>query len=207
MPLYSQTSRLKDVIFTDPQVIPVINRLGVSLGVGDLSIAEVCRRHDVDPGFFLLIVNTFLNEDYFPETPEASRWLDDACRYLDSTCRYYERVQLPNIERHLNLLIDRSGDAGNLLMLRTFFMEVKTEFLSVGSNLSGASDVFDSVEEKIDDLLSFFVIHLEGDYDRNLCVAVVTSIFALQKDMRQNNRIRRRLFGSNSRSATSRHLP
>ena len=49
------------------------------------------------------------------------------------------------------------------------------------------------MEEKIDDLLSFFVMHLKGEYEPNLCVAVVTAIFALRKDIRQNNRIRSRI--------------
>ena len=35
MALYNGQSRLRDVIFSHPAVIPVINRLGVRLGVGD----------------------------------------------------------------------------------------------------------------------------------------------------------------------------
>lgn len=48
--------------------------------------------------------------------------------------------------------------------------------------------------EKLTDLLAFFTIHLHGDYNRNLCVAVVTAIFTLEKDVRQNARIRKKIF-------------
>ena len=40
MALYNGQSRLRDVIFSHPAVIPVINRLGVRLGVGDGTDAD-----------------------------------------------------------------------------------------------------------------------------------------------------------------------
>ncbi|MDE6338996.1 MAG: helix-turn-helix transcriptional regulator, partial [Muribaculaceae bacterium] len=50
------------------------------------------------------------------------------------------------------------------------------------------------LEDKIRDLISFFVIHLKGVENHNLCMAVVSAIFILEKDIRQNNRIRNRIF-------------
>ena len=38
-----------------------------------------------------------------------------------------------------------------------------------------------------------FVIHLKGEYDVNLCHAVLVAIMTLQKDIKQNNRIRYRI--------------
>ncbi len=49
------------------------------------------------------------------------------------------------------------------------------------------------IEEKLSDLRNMFIKHLTGDYDLNLCYAVLTAIFALEKDLRQNNRIRNRI--------------
>ena len=48
----------------------------------------------------------------------------------------------------------------------------------------------DSIEDKLSDLKNMFVIHLRGDYDRNLCQAVLFAIISFEKDIRQNNRIR-----------------
>ena len=50
-----------------------------------------------------------------------------------------------------------------------------------------------AIEDKVDDLTSFFVIHLRGEYDQNLCMAVVTSLMSLEKDIKRNDRIRERL--------------
>lgn len=49
------------------------------------------------------------------------------------------------------------------------------------------------VEEKLHDLLYFFVEHLRGNYDANLCTAVVSAVFSLERDLCQNNRIRSRI--------------
>jgi regulator of cell morphogenesis and NO signaling len=51
----------------------------------------------------------------------------------------------------------------------------------------------DSIEDKINDLINMFVIHLTGDYDLNLGHAVLFAIFSLKKDIKQNNRIRNRI--------------
>ena len=51
----------------------------------------------------------------------------------------------------------------------------------------------DSLEGKLDDLKSLFVIHLKGEYDLNLCHGVIFAIYSLEKDIKQHNRIRNRI--------------
>ena len=48
----------------------------------------------------------------------------------------------------------------------------------------------DNIEDKLNDLINMFVIHLKGEYDVNLCHAVLVAIMTLQKDIKQNNRIK-----------------
>ena len=96
--------------------------------------------------------------------------------------------------------------------MRKFFYELKNELLdriafdenhlfpyilgSINDTLSQKSDIripLDSVEEKISDLKSMFIIHLTGNYDPNLCLAVLFALVSLEKDIKQNNRIRSRV--------------
>ena len=51
----------------------------------------------------------------------------------------------------------------------------------------------DTVEEKLNDLLSLIVRHLSGDYDINLCHAVIFALCSLRNDIKQHNRIRNRI--------------
>ncbi len=49
------------------------------------------------------------------------------------------------------------------------------------------------IADRLSDLKNMFVRHLRGIYDDNLLYAVILAIITLEKDMRQNNRIRARL--------------
>ena len=214
MAVYTKESKLSEPIFEDPSIVAVINRFGFYLGVGDRTIAESCRINNIDVDFFLAIINTYLNPEY-----------------LEKTDLYYRDIQLPNIDRHFNLLIrnemqDKDGDdrLSNLSLLNKFYQEVKNDLqqsttkelefwlplirndheeairmIRIGEGeIKGVKfDLpFDhtSLEDKVRDLISFFVVHLKGVRNHNLCMAVVSAIFILEKDIRQNNRIRNRIF-------------
>lgn len=221
MQLYDRDTKLCKILFHEPSAITVINRFGIYLGVGDATVGQICEQHNVDTTFFLSIINTYLNEDYFPENILKSVNLELIVSYLSKTDTYIEQFQLPNIERHFNSLVSHSRpDNSNLSLLRKFFIQMKGEILSnikrdreirfpLLNRLQegkegltpGDADIYSAVleedehviEDKVGDLLSFFIIHLHGEYDVNLCRAVVSAIFTLDKDLKQNNRIRRRI--------------
>lgn len=193
-----------------PSLLPVVDRLGIRLGVGDATIGEVCDDRGIDPDFFLSVINTFLDEEYFPVNARGTFTIEKTVAYLRKTNAYYLRVQLPNIDRHFKSLIDRSGDDNNLDMLRTFYQDMRMQmteslryddevlfpaFSSGRVEVSSESAVagYMEVEEKLHDLLYFFVEHLRGNYDANLCTAVVSAVFSLERDLCQNNRIRSRI--------------
>lgn len=209
MPLINPDTRLCDVVRQEPSVIPVINRFGINLGVGDFSVHAVCGSHGIDEDFFLAILNTFINENYFPEKTLKSFNVDELLGYMVKANAYYSHFQLPNIERHFNLLLKSTRDENNNLghMLR-FFEGLKKDLLDriafdnyilFPSIASGSECVSERsalgldmmIEDKLGDLMSMFVKHLAGLYDQNLCYGVVVAILTLEKDIRQNNRIRR----------------
>lgn len=212
------SSSLADALFSDPTLIPVINRFGIYIGVSDDSVEKICRSHSVNSDFFLAVVNTFLNADYYPMVGSGTFPVDDVVEYLRLTDKYYAEVQLPNIERHFGHLLAKSHAGNNLAMLRKFFVEMKQELLAcididksvwfpkILSLRSGCGNRDEcrnalladkvaqrAVADKVSDLASFFILHLRGDYDPNLCMAVVSAVFALSRDIGQNNRIRERL--------------
>lgn len=231
MAVYTKESKLSEPIFEDPSIVAVINRFGFYLGVGDHTIAESCRINNIDVDFFLAIINTYLNPEYLPVKIIERKYLDMVAEYLEKTDLYYRDIQLPNIDRHFNLLIrnemqDKDGDdrLSNLSLLNKFYQEVKNDLQqSITKELEfwlplirndheeairmiriGEGEIkgikfdlpFDhtSLEDKVRDLISFFVVHLKGVRNHNLCMAVVSAIFILEKDIRQNNRIRNRIF-------------
>ncbi len=43
MELFNENNKLVSVIHKDHSLLPVINRLGIKLGFGDLTIGEICK--------------------------------------------------------------------------------------------------------------------------------------------------------------------
>ena len=214
MALVTTDTKLCEVIVDEPSVVPVINRFDIVLGVGDRTIKSICKEKGIDTSFFITILNAFIHESFFLENVTGAFNAGDVVDYLRKTNNSYLRNQLPNIERHFAALISRSDSNNNLPLLFNFYREVKTEIerridsdnqwfdaiisaeqsnseVSVAGNAVQAES--DSIEDKLSDLINMFVIHLRGDYDRNLCHAVLFAVISLEKDIRQNNRIRNRV--------------
>lgn len=214
MALVTPDTKLCEVIVDEPSVVPVINRFDIVLGVGDRTIKSICKEKGIDTSFFITILNAFIHESFFLENVTGAFNAGDVVDYLRKTNNSYLRNQLPNIERHFAALISRSDSNNNLPLLFNFYREVKTEIerridsdnqwfdaiisaeqsnseVSVDGNAVQAES--DSIEDKLSDLINMFVIHLRGDYDRNLCHAVLFAVISLEKDICQNNRIRNRV--------------
>lgn len=224
MPLVYSNMQMSEVVEEYPSLIPVINRFGIRLGLGDSSFREICEKHGLDTDFLLTVINTFLNEEYFPEKKLQSFHTSQIIDYLIKTNQYYLRYQLTNIERHLSLFSTSTPDNHSLSLLGKFFSTFKQELIAriekdekewfpyclalskrLNDNLSAASNEHsslplcqeqpteDSIEELLADLKSILVKHLSGEYDENLCYAVIFAISSLEKDIKQHNRIRYRI--------------
>lgn len=223
MPLVYPNMQLSEVVEEHPSLIPVINRFGIRLGLGDKSVKTICDEYQLDTDFLLTVINTFLNEEYFPEKKLQTFHTSQIIDYLTKTNLYYARYQLPNIERHLSSFISMSTPGNNTLnLIGRFFFSFKEELTSriqkdeeewfpycralstklnsdqisyplevVNTDSSSVSE--DSIEALLADLKSIMIKHLSGDYNENLCYAVIFSVSSLEKDIKQHNRIRYRI--------------
>ena len=211
--------RLSEVVEEHPSLIPVINRFGIRLGLGDKSVRTLCEEHALDTDFLLTILNTYLNEEYFPEKKLQTFQISQLIDYLTKTNQDYLRYQLPNIERHLGYFIQQSPQGNqSLALLGRFFASFKAELtariredeerrfpycqqLMKGNPMAELpkdlqqtdQPADDSIEALLADLKSIMVKHLTGAFDDNLCYAVLFAICSLEKDIKQHNRIRYRI--------------
>lgn len=169
-------------------LIPLVGRFGIRLGHGEKTIEQVCRAYNIDPVFMLTLMNTFLFDDYFPEQRFKAFHISQIKDYFEKTAEYYRNAQLPNIERHLKVLVRSGSDSNNrLALIEKYFEEFKSQIISA----EGLQD-----KQQIDDLISIMIRHLAGSYDDNLAYAVIFSLGSLSRDIRQHNRIRNRILES-----------
>ena len=213
--LFSSESRLSDLITAHPSLLTLLNRLGISLGFGDRSIADVCEQSGVDTGFFLLICNVYTFNNYVPSTATIlGTDMTGLVPYLEKSHRYYVDKRLPHIERHLDAIAQKlNGRIGQVFI--SFFKEYKQEvedhfvheeqdvFPHIRALLDGKKDTTYSVDEflhthsdiegKLDDLLNIVFKYLPPQVDDDNVMDVVYDILRLSEDLKKHTFIEERI--------------
>ncbi len=213
--LFSSESRLSDLITAHPALLSMLTRLGISLGFGDRSIADVCKASGVDTDFFLLICNVYTFNNYVPSTATIlGTEMTGLVPYLEKSHKYYVDKRLPHIERHLDAIAQKLGGRIGQVFI-SFFKEYKQEveahfsheerdvFPHIRALMSGDRDKAHSIGEflqthsdiegKLDDLLNIVFKYLPPQVDDDNVLDVVYDILRLSEDLKKHNFIEEKI--------------
>lgn len=212
MPIVKAGTKIADIAMDEPAIIPLLSRLGIKPGYGDMTIDDAAVTTGGDPSFMLMLINTWLVDDYFPESRLKVGHLNHIIKYLSSTNDYYLNSRLPNIDRHFSALLRNDNGGGKLALIKQLYDRLKTAlvkrisydrdiFFPAISNGVDAAPIALGIDpaEALGDLRSMLIIHISGVSDANLWYAVIVAVDALEKDMHKNERIRS-LLPSSTRS-------
>ena len=121
--------KMAAVIHLNYHLLPLISRFGIMLGFGDKTIEQVCKAHNLDVDFFLEILNSYHDKNYFPQKHLQGFPLKLIIDYLRKSHEYYLQVKLPRIEELIQQLSALSNEAGqrSLKLIDKFFSEYKHE--------------------------------------------------------------------------------
>ncbi len=185
------SSILSEVIEENHQLIPVVNRFGVKLGLGDKTIGDICHSANINTDFFLAILNTFLNEDYFPERKLQKFDLELVLKYIKQTDAYLIHGQLHNLEKHMNAFLSMSDpNNAQLKLIGKLFSDFKKELLGL---IEQGMVKGDTPLALLTDLKSIIIKHISGNFNENMCYAVIFTLDSFQKDLEKHNRIREKI--------------
>jgi regulator of cell morphogenesis and NO signaling len=213
MEIFTKNHKLFRLIDHNYNLLPVLNRFGIRLGFKDKTIETICREKNINPDFFLSIVNTFHNEEYFPEAELLSFSPLEIIRYLKKTHTYYIDYVLPKLDLQLEQLIgSRTSDDKGLQMVHFFYQKYKEELIQHIDNEE--DNVFPyieklvknqkpegnystltfeeehtNVDEKLNDLKNLIIKYLEPDYDENICNEFLVTLFRFERDINDHARI------------------
>src|SRR5690554_2090997 len=170
-------------------LIPIVNRFGIRLGVGDKTIEDICDDQDLNIDFILTILNVYLDENYVLKNSITLLDLEPIANYFNETIQDYIQSLVPNIEKHLHAFIALSDPKNKeLRILREVFFQFKeelTQHLEKGLEHVGAYP-----HELLRDIKSILIKHVSGNFNQNLCYAVIFSIGSLESDLIIHNRLR-----------------
>ncbi len=213
MDRFTKHNKITDLVEANYHLLPVINRVGITLGNKDKSLEKICSALNIDVDFLLAIVNTFHNEEYFPEAELRSFSPLLIINYLKKTHQHYVDFVLPKLELLLKQLIDsNSTDIHQLDIIEQFYLKYKEELLihvneeevhvfpyiinlvnnnkvNTDYNIHSFEKEHSNVEVKLNDLKNLIVKYIEPVYDNNICNDFLITLFRFEKDINDHARI------------------
>lgn len=120
---YQESDKMFDVICDDCHILQMMCRFGISLGVGEKTVREVCTESQVHIPTFLALANYLKNG-----TTVATQYVDKVSvpqliAYLKQAHNYFLNFQLPSIRRKLINAIDNSGSNELSYLILKYFDE------------------------------------------------------------------------------------
>lgn len=213
--LYTDPSdKLSLLVTSHPELLLTLSHFGIGLGVGDRSIAELCRDHDVDPRFFLLICNVYTFDNYIP-TAEVVRAtpMSGLIPYLRRSHAYYLGKRLPHIGQHLEkiaaLLPERA--AGAIRRFFTTYIDEVTEHFAHEENVvfphiealeAGGSDSYSmkdflanhgNLEDSLNDLVQIIFKYLPAGATGDDAIDMIFDILEVRRDLHKHSLIEEKI--------------
>ena len=203
--LFSAGMKLADLIESNYELLAILSRLGIPLGFGEISVAEMCRRHHLSVDLFLHICRV-----YSSSTPDHSceqlttADLPDILSYLHASHLYYLQQTLPRLDAKMQAMID-SCEGTSRKILSSFFADYRREvdnhfeyeeqtvFPYVRSLLERTpkegysilcfEDNHSDIEGKLHDLKNIIIKYLPGNGADALRIDVLFEIFRFEEDL------------------------
>ena len=141
--IFTPKDRMEQLITTNYRLLNMLSRFGISLGVGDKSIEEVCKLNGVDCNTFLAVVNLCNNPDSPQENVEFS--MEDLILYLKKSHTYYLDYKLPAIRVALEKAIVGGGKEMQYLILN-YFDDAQNAFVAAYRKYDKGEDFHINIE-------------------------------------------------------------
>ncbi len=208
--------KLSDIVDSDKRALVLFPRFGIELGFGDRTVEDICQKLGIDLQFFLLMVNTFLNPDYFPDKQLKQVDVDMLIGYLVESHNYYLEERIPYLQSLIDSFKNRV-DHPALVQLEKFFdqyieevrdhlaYEDETAFPYMEKisaidksrlpleRIDYSVDVFeerhDNIQEKLSDLKNLLVKYFPPAGDRYLRIRLLNELIDFEEDLINHARI------------------
>ncbi len=126
---FRSNTKMADVIHCNYMLLPILNRFNIQLGFGDKTVSEICKEREINTDFFLVIVNSFHDHDYFPQGKLLEFPLSLIIDYIQKSHSYYLEVKVPQVEALITELCHKAAPSQKkqLTLVERFFSEYKSE--------------------------------------------------------------------------------
>jgi regulator of cell morphogenesis and NO signaling len=199
-------TKLAEAVESLPALLPIMERFGLPLGVGEHTIQTMCADKGVDINVFLFVSNLYLSGEVSKDIRFESAWLPCLLRYLQQSHNEYLEERYPEIKAQIRNMQALNENRG-VKMVGHFFEEYMKEVNEhldyenntvfpyilqlVGGQLSGQNNFsvdeykehHDAIQEKLADLKNLLVRHLPVENDGRSRRILLEHLFKLEFDL------------------------
>lgn len=211
---FTKQDKMIFLIQSNHHLLPVIHRFGFRLGFRNKTVEELCEEYNINAAFFLTIVNTFHNKNFFPTQKLLSFSPLLIIDYLKKTHQYYITYSLPQIEQLMHqLLISASEQFREMKMIEEFYLQYKNKLLLhiqeeeekvfpyVESLVINPDEIknrdfnpnfeeeHEHVDLELDDMKNLILKFISPVYDELVCNKLLDEIYRFEKDIHDHARI------------------
>jgi regulator of cell morphogenesis and NO signaling len=151
--IITPTMKMANVIIQNHHLLAIIDRFGIKLGFGEKTVRQVCKEYNITVDFFLEIVNTFNNPDFFTKPNMDSFPLSLIVDYLRKAHDFYLNVKVPEIRILINRMLDTENN------------EIKKAVLLISNLFDDYALQLKQHIEKEDTVVYPYVLILEQAYE------------------------------------------
>ena len=128
---FTPATKMADVIHHDYRLIPIIGRFGIEYGFGNKTVEMVCEENEINKWFFLEIINSYHNHQYFPQKLLQNFTAKVIIQYLSNTHTYYLDIKVPEVQSYIDEMEKKvvPENAKNIKLLNDFFKKYHEELV------------------------------------------------------------------------------
>ncbi|MBN2668995.1 MAG: hemerythrin domain-containing protein [Bacteroidales bacterium] len=127
--IITKTFKMAELIHDNFELLSVLRKFNIPLGFSEKTVDEVCAEHRINTDFFLEIVNSFNDSEYFPQNKMRAHDVEDILFYLRNTHKIYLNKKVPEIADLIEKLEFPKDHEKNKALLKNFFNEYRQEFI------------------------------------------------------------------------------
>lgn len=209
--------KMADIINADKRALVLLPRFDIEMGLGDQTVKEICQFKNIHLDFFLLMVNVFLNKNYFPKHKLKSLDVDMLLAYLENAHKYYldERIPyLENLIQEFKKVVKHPATKQLEIFFNQYIKEVKdhlayedntafpyvsklSEYIKkkridisgIDYNIGFFEERHDNIEEKLSDLKNLLIKYFPPSNDRYIRIRILNELMDFEDDLKNHARI------------------
>jgi regulator of cell morphogenesis and NO signaling len=218
--LYSKRTKVAELIATDNDLLSILQRLGIRLGFGEITVEEMCQKYNLSTELFLIICNIYSVRDYVPHIDFLQQSdILHITNYLRASHFYYKEVCFPQLHEKIHKLV-KELDAVNRKLIDKFYDDYDSEIdnhfyfeenivfpyidsLSAPNNnnssdfrISKFEEKHSNIVEKLNDLKNIIIKYLPEEYSSPLRFEILKDIYDIEKDLQKHSLIENNLLVS-----------